>query len=267
MNLKPVSDTVKQSILNNFTPVADPKNLSLFCVDGRAGVRKTSVGKPLTGPYLQALGGTFNMAAVSWILTAGSRSYEETINAVFSQLKKAGYRIGAHTGHHSDKQTKSDCGFDDNFASIVTVLATHADAIWKAITTTVPTLVPQRQNWNEVMRLAGESAKHFNTVPTGFDMVMNMACTKHGADLQELEGDHGEVAAVVNLKRNTTLDVDKNQDTQAFNLDLWHVLDMGKVLGLDMVKTMLLTLGLYVATEMVLVEQKRGYGIPIIVNA
>lgn len=70
---------------------------------------------------------------------------------------------------------------------------------------------------------------------------------------------------MVNLKEGTTLDVDKNQDHQVFNLDLWYVLEVAKKLGIDLEKAKLLSLGLYVATEMVLVEEKGKSRLSILV--
>jgi len=247
--------------------VPNAKSLPEFCVDGRKGPRRNAAGSVLEGPYMQALGGSFHLSAMNWIMEGGSKPYGEVIDSTFTALKEKGYRVSAHTGHHGDGATKSDCGFDDNFGKIVSVLANNGDQIWKTVTAAAPSLARERATWDDVMKMVGETAKHLDALPSGHDMVVNMAQGKHNADIQELEGDHKEVAAVVNLKRNTTHDVDKNQDTQAFNLDLWHVLDQAQELGMDVDRAKLLSLGLYVATEKVLVEDKRGYSIPIIVNA
>ena len=265
--VKPINQEVSAAILRNFVEVPHAKSLPEFCVDGRKGPRTDSTGAVIEGPYMQALGGSFHLSALNWILGGGTVPYTQVIDETFGALKEKGYRVSAHTGHHGDGQTKSDCGFDDNFSKIVTVLSDHAEDIWKTVTSAAPALSAERAVWDDVVKLVKQTASHLDTVPTGHEMVVNMARGKHGADLQELEGDHKEVAAVVNLKRNTTLDVDKNQDTQAFNLDLWHVLDQAESLGMDVSKAKLLSLGLYVATERVLVEDKRGYAVPIIVNA
>lgn len=265
--LKPISNENAGIILRNFVEVPNAKALPEFCVDGRKGPRTAKNGAALEGPYMQALGGSFHFSALNWIMGGGQQPYAEVIDNTFTALSEHGYRVSAHTGHHSDHQTTSDCGFDDNFGKIVTVLATQGENIWKTVTTAAPSLAAERANWDDVMKMVGEAAKHLDMVPNGHDMVMNIARGKHDADLQELDGNHNEMAAVVNLKRGTTLDVDKNQDTQAFNLDLWHVLDQAKDLGMDVDKAKLLSLGLYVATEKVLVEEKRGYSIPILVNA
>lgn len=267
VRLQPIAPENAAAILGNYVEVPNAKSLPEFCVDGRKGPRKDALSRPLEGPYMQALGGSFHVSALSWILDNGQRPYSEVIGSTFTALREKGYRISAHTGHHADEQTRSDCGFDDNFAKIVGVLAGNADEIWKTILEAAPSLVGERSIWDEVMKSVVESTRHFEGIPSGHDMVMGIAKEQHQADIQELEGDHREIAAVVNLKRGTTLDVDNNQNTQAFNLDLWHVLDQAKDLGIDVAKAKLLSLGLYVATEKVLVEQKRGYAIPILVNS
>jgi hypothetical protein len=85
--------------------------------------------------------------------------------------------------------------------------------------------------------------------------------------LQTLDGGHQETAAVVNLVPGSTLDVDRNQSHQAFNLDLWLVEEIGQKFGWDNNLTSALSLGLYVATEMVLVEAKGKPRLPILVRS
>lgn len=104
-----------------------------------------------------------------------------------------------------------------------------------------------------------------NNLPSGHNLIKNSA-DAFKANVQHLEGSHGELAAVVNTQSDTTLDVDNNQENPAFNLDLWHVLKQANELGLDETKAKLLSLGLYVATEKVLVEKQKGIKLPIIVR-
>ncbi len=265
---QPISAEQSRAILNNFVEVPNPDILSNFCVDGRKGPRFDSKNQALNGPYMQMLGGSFHHSALNWILGGGKEKYADVIDTTFGKLVDAGYGISAHTGHHGDHQTKSDCGFDDNFAKIIQTLADGKEGIWKTITDAAPELLTDanKKMWVQLMEKVTEATHHTDNIPSGYEMVEHIAKRKYHANMQNLEGDHKEIAAVVNLKRNTTLDVDKNQDTQAFNLDLWHVIDQAKAIGIDEQQAMLLSLGLYVATEKVLVEDKRGYSIPIIVN-
>lgn len=243
------------TMLNNFVEVLNPKSLPQFCVDGRKG------DKP--GHYLQALGGSYHLVTLNWLLTSGKASeYSEVQQETFSTLKNKGYRLSVHQGCHADGD-KSDCGFADNNGKIIKTLGEKADEIWGLIVQAEPTLINESSTWEELKKLVSKA--EVGQLPTGKDLI-TQAVDGYQADLQTLEGNHQEIAAVVNLRKNTTLDVDKNQETQAFNLDLWHVMDQVKDLGLDEKKSSLLSLGLYVATEMVLVENKGKSRLPIIVR-
>lgn len=242
-------------MLNNFVEVPNPKSLSQFCVDGRKG------DKP--GPYLQALGGSYHLVTLNWLLTSGkANEFKEVQQETLLNLKRKGYRLSVHQGHHA-KGEGSDCGFADNNGKIIRTLADRADEIWGLITEVEPTLTNESPTWKEVKQLVDKA--EVEQIPSGKDLI-TQAVDGYQADFQTLEGDHQEIAAVINLKRNTTLDVDKNQETQAFNLDLWHVMDQVKDLGLEEKQSLLLSLGLYVATEMVLVENKGKSRLPIIVR-
>jgi len=243
------------AMLNNFVEVLSPKSLSQFCVDGRKS------GKP--GLYLQALGGSYHLVTLNWLLTSGKASeYKDVQQETFSVLRKKGYRLGVHQGHHAEGE-ESDCGFADNNGKIIKTLAERADEIWGLITQAEPILIRETSTWKEVKKLVSKA--EIEQIPSGKDLI-TQAVSGYQADLQTLEGDHKEIAAVVNLRKNTTLNVDKNQETQAFNLDLWHVIDQVKDLGLNEKKSSLLSLGLYVATEMVLVENKNKPRLPIIIR-
>lgn len=243
------------AMLNNFVGIINPKSLSQFCVDGR------NSGKQ--GLYLQALGGSYHLITLNWLLTSGKASeYNEVQQETLSQLRNKGYRLSVHKGHHAEGE-KSDCGFADNNGKIIKTLSKKADDIWKLIIQADPTLVSELPTWNEIKTLV--SRADVDHIPSGNDLI-NQATDGYQADLQTLEGEHKEIAAVINFKRDTTLDVDKNQGTQAFNLDLWYVMDQVKDLGLNEKKSLLLSLGLYVATEIVLVEDKGKTRLPIIVK-
>lgn len=243
------------AMLSNYVEVANPKSLSQFCVDGR----KSS--KP--GLYLQALGGSYHLVTLNWLLTGGKASeYKDIQQETLSILKRKGYRLGVHKGHHAHDD-KSDCGFADNNGKIIKTLGEKADEIWELITKAEPALADESAIWNEIKDLTNRA--EIGQIPSGGDLI-NQAADGFQADLQTLEGDHQEIAAVVNLRENTTLDVEKNQETQAFNLDLWQVMNQARDLGLEEKKSQLLSLGLYVATEIVLVEGKGKPRLPIIVR-
>ena len=242
-------------ILSHFVEVKIPKTLPQFCVDGRQGTKREV--------YLQALGGSYHLVTLNWLLSGGRASeYEEIQQETFNRLRQNGYRIGVHQGSHAHED-RSDCGFADNNGMIIRTLGEKADEIWGLITQTEQSLSKEITAWNEVVQLVKKA--EIGSLPSG-EQLITQAVDGVGADIQTLKGDHREIAAVVNLTPNTTLNVDNNQETQAFNLDLWFVLEQARDLGLDEKKSLLLSLGLYVATEMVLVENKGKPRLPIIIR-
>jgi hypothetical protein len=247
--------------------VSNPNSASEFCVDGRHGARQTSQGESIQEPYLQALGGSYHMATLDWLLNNNGRdNFSAYAEASFGVMQELGMNLGVHRGEHGQGE-KSDCGFADNLKKIISTLGERSGEIWDLVSTTVSNeigrdwtkLKPQWDGLMEVVRGA-----NIDSIPSGNSLITT--AEERGADAQQLEGSHQEIAAVVNLKPKTTLDVDNNQKTQAFNLDLWHVIDQAERIGIDKDDAMLLSLGLYVATEMILVEEKRGIRLPIIIN-
>ncbi|MFA6081326.1 MAG: hypothetical protein WC741_02875 [Patescibacteria group bacterium] len=260
VEFRPISPEKNAAILGNFVEVPIYRiNVANFCVDGRKGERKTTDKEKIEGPYIQTLGGSLHPVALNWILTRPTDTFETVANDTINTLTKKGYRIGLHKGEHADNIKTSDCGFADNLGKIINVLAKNEKEIWETLVEAVPTLAKDINSWKEVI----ESLTKVDTgsLPEGHKLIKD---NSQFADIQNLEGNHNEIAAVVNTQPNTTLDVDNNQETQAFNLDLWYVLEQAKELGIDETKAKLLSLGLYVATEKVLVEEKRAIRIPII---
>jgi hypothetical protein len=260
---RPLQPTEREALFSHFVSVADPKTTSVFCVDGRKGKRANANGEDSTEPYLQALGGSYHIAALEWLLN-GKRGEDFSLsaNATLSKMKEEGMRISLHTGPHNQGDS-SDCGFADNLQEIITTLQVRGSDIWNLISHTDPSFRELQGNWDSLIESIQQA--NLESIPSGRNLI-NKAKKQYNSDFQILEGEHGERAAVVNLKPNTTLDVDKNQDTPAFNLDLWHVLEQAAKLGIDKNKATLLSLGLYVATEIVLVENKGKQRLPIIVN-
>ena len=265
IQLQPINKENQEIIFDNFVDIkTDRRSTSNFCVDGRKGKRQTVFEKPIEGPYVQSLGGSLHPAVLNWILVKPQYMFDQVVNTTFNTLKiEKGYRIGLHTGHHADNQEKSDCGFADNLGKIIERLKSEEKEIWEMLINADPSLTEDKNEWKVII----DKLSQVNTsdLPNGHSLIYKNT-TDHHADIQKLEGEHQEIAAVVNTKPNTTLDVDSNQKTQAFNLDLWWVLEQAKELGIEETKAKLLSLGLYVATEKVLVEDKRGIKLPIIIK-
>lgn len=254
INLQPISPERERVILGNFVKVTSyaPNG----CVDGRKS-------EDQTGPYVQSLGGSLHPAVLNWILVRPQDKFNSVVNDTFNTLTEKGYQIGLHTGHLADNQKKSDCGFADNLGEIIKILKKEEREIFRILVNAVPSFKNNADSWKAIVN--NLSKVDVNSLPSGHSLVKNNV-EVFGANVQHLEGSHGELAAIVNTQPNTTLDVDNNQETPAFNLDLWHVLKQANELGLDETKAKLLSLGLYVATEKVLVEKQRGIRLPIIVR-
>ncbi|MCR4263743.1 MAG: hypothetical protein NUV98_03445, partial [Candidatus Roizmanbacteria bacterium] len=90
-----------------------------------------------------------------------------------------------------------------------------------------------------------------------------------GAVEETVEGDHKESMAFVNLKPGKTFDTNRSNEEgwQAFNMDLWAVEEQAQALAVEPKFAQGASIILYVATEMVLVEQKGQPALPVVINA
>lgn len=270
INVRPITDEEKETILSRFVsiPREAAKLRPRFCVDGRTGKRFTSNGQELPNePYLQNLGGDIGMVTYRWLLSGGQADFIETEEETFNDLGEAGYPVsGAHDGGHAHDEA-SDCGFADNNRRIIETLFNRTEEIWQLIEEAASGFPQVTLSKERFLAVVGQvRGANLDLLPSGKAMV-DKAASMPQAAIQHLEADHKEIAAVVNLKPETTLNTDANQDNnQAFNLDLWFILEQAKALGLDQEEVMYLALGLYVATEMILVEAKRGIRLPILIN-
>lgn len=259
---------VEQKIQSRIIELSQPKKKPRYCVDGRTGERKKNSESLERKPYGQALGGDLNIASISWLLNGGQEDYLDTVSQTFADLSDTGYeQLGVHYGGHAHGDG-SDCGFADNNVKIMQTLGAKTDEIWQMIQEAISQYAEIQLNEEKFKQLVTDKVKKadLSKLPSG-KQIIDHAAKIDNVTVQQLEADHKEVAAIVNLKPNTTLDADNNQDeAQAFNLDLWLVQQQAQDLGIDVEDTTLLTLGLYVATEMVLVENKRGVRLPILIN-
>lgn len=228
---------------------------SPFCVDGRAG----KVNGEIYGDYPQMLGGSLMPVVLEWLINRPNNNLKEVLVDVFGRLKKLGYPLGVHTSTHAH-EGKSDCGFADNLGNILRTFKEKFEEIKRIISSVGVSF--DDQVWEKIK----ENLEKINLeILTTGEQLINKA-EEQGAVKQVLDGDHQEVAAIVNLSENTTLDVDNNQDYQAFNLDLWLVREIASKMSWNRSLTDALSLGLYVATEMVLVEGKGKPRLPILIN-
>ncbi len=260
MDVRPLSAEEKSAIYENFVTIADWKQIGPFCVDGRDGAVKFVANESNDHIFVQALGGSLLIAVIQYLKQGGD--FESVQKSVLATFREAGFGCGVHRGSHASSDA-SDCGFADNLQKIITRLVSDKDTIAQLIDEAAPG-VRNEEIWQQV--LSDASARKDTQLPTGEDMVSKGHA--QGANLQTLDGEHAEVAAVVNLAEGSTLNTGAmvEQNMQAFNLDLWYVLKQAEVVGLDAPYVLHAALGLYVATEMVLVEDKKQIRLPILIN-
>jgi len=242
-----------------------PKLSSPFCVDGRTGKREKN-GQSITDAYPQMLGGSLNSVINHWILqNKEGTSLIEKAKKVFRLLVNNGFGLGLHIDEHSkDDKIKSGCGFADNLPKIIKYLREdHTDTIWQLLENNGLVSGQDKKAWNKVIGLVKQI--NLDNIPNG-ERIINSLRQEAGVGLQILKGDHRETKAIVDLKERYTLDTDNSQDTPAFDLDMWRVLDEARALSVNLQEVKLLTLGLYVATEIALVEDKGKNRLQIIIN-
>jgi len=233
----------------------EAKKTPSFCVDGRAG----AVNGEKIGAYPQLLGGSLMPAVLEWLINRPNDDLAKVLPNVFQKLKEQGYPLGVHTSTHA-VEGRSDCGFADNLGNILQTFKNRFEEI-KGIIDEVGVNFSD-EIWQKIKDQLGKV--DLDKLPKG-ELLINQA-ESLGAVKQVLDGEHREVAAIVNLVPQITLDTDNNQNHQAFNLDLWLVDEIGQKFGWEKDLTQALSLGLYVATEMVLVEGKGKPRLPILVK-
>lgn len=233
----------------------NPFEKAPFCVDGRAG----KVNEAIYGPYPQMLGGSLMPVVLEWLINKPEGNLAQVLPEVFQRLQKEGYPLGVHTSTHACKG-KSDCGFADNLGKILETFRFRFEDIKEIIKGTGVDF--KEEIWQKIKRQLEKI--NLEALPSGESLINQAENQK--AIKQVLDGEHQEIAAIVNLKTGTTLDVDNNQQHQAFNLDLWLVKHLAEKFGWEENLVTALSLGLYVATEMVLVEDKGKTRLPILIN-
>lgn len=283
---EPITAEQRRTIGQRFETLSpeEVKNRPAFCVDG--GYGQTELTDPTTGAktrqdipvYPQLLGGSLNIVDVAWAWQTGETPYLNLMRQTFGDIRQLGYTVGLHTGNHGqfDEQThecvgRSDCGAADNKRAIFQCLIDNQAEIWQMLLDATEGdvhdyLVNQNNRrliWSRIIK--NISKLPLDQLPENGGPIVNDP-SNNGVAVQRLHRDHQEKLAVVNMRPGTTLNVQAlNRDNlQAFNLDLWYLeevlgeLNKGKtndeIIDLDYAK--ILTLGMYVATEMVLVEQK-----------
>lgn len=261
----------KQTLLDNNNYATVTLTDAPGCVDGRKGRRHQCVQDPSSGQYTvypQLLGGSWNIAVVNWILNQLSEDFFVSSEKTWVRLSQKGFQIGIHCSNHMKQGINTDCGFGDNLASIIKTLKDNQENIWQALCRINPDFKTQENLWQEIVKKLNKI--DLEKIPSGVEL-RDFALEKKDVCDQLLEGEHSEIAAIVNLNKGTSLDINKllGQGLSAFNLDLWKLEEEAKAVGLTdkaLEQAKLLTLGLYIATEIVLVENKGKPSLEILIR-
>lgn len=269
MQTQEINQAQREEILNQFETINDWKEVGPFCVDGRDGPCELAEGTQAKKHlYVQALGGSLLIAVIGFIKSDHSQPFNDFATSTINRLRNTGFGSGVHRGSHCSDEA-SDCGFADNLQRIIQRLVDNQEDIKDLINSAAPGLInDQNQSvWNSIITQSA-SAAGSGDFTNGETLVADVLNTC-SSNLQTLEGDHAELAAVVNLKEGTTLNTGRlvQSGKQSFNLDLWYVLKQAEQIQLDAEFVKLAALGLYVATGMVLVEDKKQIRLPILIHS
>lgn len=269
MQTQEIDQTQIDEIIGHFETIDDWKEVGPFCVDGRDGPCDMAGGKDAGKHlYVQALGGSLLIGVIGFIGSDHSKPFNDFTKETINRLRESGFGSGVHRGSHCSHEA-SDCGFADNLPIIIKRLSDKQGEIKDIINSAAPGLINEDNQavWDNIVKQAATASSQ-GSFTNGETLVADVleGCS---SNLQTLEGDHAELSAVVNLKEGTTLNTGKlvAAGKQSFNLDLWYVLKQAAELKMDEEFVKLAALGLYVATEMVLVEDKKQVRLPVLVHA
>jgi hypothetical protein len=224
-----------------------------WCVDGRAP--KEAVAK---GP--QMLGGSLHPIVLKAIF------YNKPLNAGiltegFDILRNAGFGLGVHTDEHAHGDAVG-CGFAQNLPAVFEKAQTEKDEITKRLQSVYEKNKEEFGGMDFAGIISSAFEKLLSYSSNNLQLIGKSLVEEaqyQGADKTILEGEHGEQAAYVNLRKGTSYNTAEqaNAGKQAFNLDLWAVVEQTRKFGLSDDFIIGASLILYQATEMVLVESGR----------
>jgi hypothetical protein len=249
------------------------------CVDGR-GVKAEGLKK-----WVKMLGGSLHQVYLEVI--ANDKDLDaEAVSKTFGALKANNRKIGVHWGsHQKPDENVSDCGAGDRIADILQTIRDNEQIIKERMLTLVSGLKSANSDgYNRLLQIAGvEQDIQMTDLKTAIEAVIGKLCAynpekikikgaqlikagiDNGAEVMHLVKDHGENRALVNLKEGVTFDTTLacERNDQAFDLDLAEAVQQAEEIGVNRSFATLASLALYIATEMVLVEQKGKEALPV----
>ena len=180
------------------------------CIDGRH-----DENQPIEAA--NSAGGSYSHVVMRALTGDAKTMFVELEKATFDDLHDRGVALGVHTDTHAHGE-KSGCGADDRLPEVFAKIAENGSEI-RALAEEI--LGRPIDNTTHEKLIANAAARtDFGTGAGNFE-----AAKEAGAEVETLEGDHNEVVAVINLRRDTTLDREalavEFPDHQAFNVDAW----------------------------------------------
>lgn len=186
------------------------------CIDGRICEYATE------GP--NAAGGTETIFVADDLTTrrfAGADgSVADGMRNAIALLQVKNYPVGGHSDDHHTDPEDSGCGANDRLEKIYNIIAREPNLVKQYVEAILSTTVDDETHALIVGNAGGRvSFSRGNEVLEVFKQTQD-------AKLEELEGHHNEVVAVINKKPGTTLDRKMLAEVyganyQAFNVDAW----------------------------------------------
>ena len=176
-------------------------------------------------------------------------------------LQRTGLITGAHRGSHKHPEAgKCNCGFADKMPKIFQLAIDRRGDITKRLNDVYNANIDKISqfdiHFSELIENAYSLLEKYSAEKiklTGENLLSTVE--QKGTVIENVEGDHKEAVAFVNLKPGTTFDTNQSnrEGNQAFNLDLWAAVEQSGKLGVDASFATAASLIHYQATEIMLV--------------
>lgn len=208
-----------------YSPVED--NSLDHCYDGRSNQGGNHLGA-------KAAGG-MNTVAAGLALTGKRNPGEKApqhVSRVASDLKARGKKVGGHIAAeiHGDTEIECGCGAADKEDAALVYIAAYRDNLREFLNNLG---IEVSEDLSDEIGLNAQAlVDEGYATRQGRNVVEAIKAVGGEDSIEVLEGDHKEVAAVLNLVAGTTLDKDKLRDllgnelgekVQAFGVDVWAI--------------------------------------------
>lgn len=235
------------------------------CVDGRPDPNS------LQGPQMP--GGSIFPVLIDAVVNNMTMNNYQVITGL-GLLRSSDFPVGVHRDDHHHEGISSGCGFADQMPAIVALAVDQRADIINRMQTVYETnrafFESQAIDLPTIIQEAYAVLKQYdpNKIKVVGEQLVAMG-EKQGS-AETVTGDHGESIAFINFKKGITLDTKtfNQQGHQGFNLDLWAAVEQSaKTFGVKRDLAAGLSLILYQATEMQLVEKKGKAALPVVLHS